>query len=251
MMAAGSWASGRELRRSLAQTLELQELAELGKLTTNLLHDLVNPITAASLNLEQLHSSGDQLAIDQAMISIRYLERYVIAARNQLQQHRQPQMFEVAAEIDQVMQLLASKAQAQAVRIDLLAPSKVWLYGDQVKFNRLILNLVVNAIEAYATVSDEPISAWIHIRVDALDGKIIIVVADGAAGIAPGAIPKLFEPFFSTKRTGNNGRGIGLSIARQITVDDFGGEITVMSAAGETRFTITVPAPAVDRTSDS
>jgi signal transduction histidine kinase len=75
----------RELEATqLLRTMELQRFAEFGRLSANLLHEVASPLTAASLNLEQFSGRNSQV-IEQARQNIHHIERYVSAARKQLQ----------------------------------------------------------------------------------------------------------------------------------------------------------------------
>jgi signal transduction histidine kinase len=90
----------------LVRTMELQRFAEFGRLSAHLLHEIANPLTAASLNLEQLHEKGKPELVREIQRSLRSLERYVEAARKQLQGQTTSVEFSVKAEIDQVMSML-------------------------------------------------------------------------------------------------------------------------------------------------
>jgi signal transduction histidine kinase len=71
---------------------------------------------------------------------------------------------------------------------------------------------------------------------------LVIKVTDWGKGITPDELPKLFEPFYSTKSKGFSGLGIGLAIVRQYVTDDFGGSIRVSSTRRlGTRFTVKLP----------
>jgi CheY-like chemotaxis protein len=71
--------------------------------------------------------------------------------------------------------------------------------------------------------------------------RVVIEVADTGVGIAPSALPRIFDPFFSTKTASGSGSGLGLSICRNL-VEGFGGTLEVTSALGRgTRFTVRLP----------
>ena len=71
------------------------------------------------------------------------------------------------------------------------------------------------------------------------DDRVVIEVEDDGVGIAPDVLPRLFDPFFSTKESGS---GLGLALTQQI-VKDHGGDLAVQSTLGRgTTFTVSVPA---------
>ena len=100
----------------------------------------------------------------------------------------------------------------------------------------MLLNLVTNAAQAF----DKPERKIIIATRREGAGAIAIDVADNGKGIAPEALPKIFDPFYTTKEIGK-GTGLGLSIAYKI-VAQHGGRIDVKSQVGVgTHFTVTLP----------
>lgn len=115
--------------------------------------------------------------------------------------------------------------------------------GSPGKLAQVFLNLLVNAAHAMdeARLEDNRII----VRTWNEGGYVFAEVADTGRGIAPGDLPRIFQPFFSTKGPGR-GSGLGLSICRTI-VTDLGGRITAESEiGGGTRFTVKLPVAAVD-----
>src|ERR1700757_1538753 len=92
--------------------------------------------------------------------------------------------------------------------------------GDRVQLQQVILNLIVNAIEAMSEVSDDSRELVIGSNVDTPDG-VIVTVQDSGPGLKPECIDHLFDPFYTTKPTG---MGMGLSICRSIA-EEHGGRL--------------------------
>jgi signal transduction histidine kinase len=88
---------------------------------------------------------------------------------------------------------------------------RVW--GDRVQLQQVILNLIMNAIEAMSEVSDASRELLIDSRVDTPDG-VIVTVRDSGPGLKAESVDHLFDPFYTTKPAG---LGMGLSICRSIT----------------------------------
>ena len=102
--------------------------------------------------------------------------------------------------------------------------------------NQVLLNLVTNAAQAL----DKPQKAIVVTTRREGDDAIAVEVADNGKGIAPEALPKIFDPFYTTKEVGK-GTGLGLSIAYKI-VSEHGGRIDVKSQPGKgTVFTVVLP----------
>src|SRR5262249_11314258 len=110
--------------------------------------------------------------------------------------------------------------------------------GDRVQLQQVIMNLLVNGIQATSPVTDRPHELRIRSRQNR-PGEILVAVEDSGIGIEPDKVDKLFTAFFTTKPSG---MGIGLSICRSI-VEQHGGRIwaTRNSEAGST-FQFTLPA---------
>jgi two-component system C4-dicarboxylate transport sensor histidine kinase DctB len=105
-----------------------------------------------------------------------------------------------------------------------------------VRIEQVVVNLLLNALDA---VENRPGGA-ITLSLAISDGHARIRLADTGAGIAPGDLDRIEEPFFSTKSSGE-GLGLGLSICRAI-VTDFGGTLVIASRQGEgTEVTVTLP----------
>lgn len=226
-----------EIERIQAEhLLELQRYAEFGRINAHLLHDITSPLTAALINLQQLNKT-DSPALRQTRKSLRQLERYVHAARKQLQYQSEPIDFSVGKEIKQLLVLLKPLADTAQAKLVLECDASVTLHGDQIRFNHIIANLVANAIDACVGTIDR--AAIITITVEDLGRYLKVSVADTGKGIGPAQLPQIFQPFYTTKQAQTRGLGIGLSIVKQSVTTDFHGTICANSSVNSgTTFTI-------------
>jgi signal transduction histidine kinase len=110
--------------------------------------------------------------------------------------------------------------------------------GDQVQLQQVILNLVINAIDAMSSVIDRP--RTLRVSSERCDpAGLILTLEDSGTGIDPKNVKRIFEPFFTTK---SHGMGMGLSICRSI-VEAHGGQVTASLASPHgTAFHIILPA---------
>lgn len=222
----------------LARLLEMQPFAEFGRIGASLVHDIANPLTAANLHLEELNRQQHSELVHQVQRNLYHLERYLVAARKQLKRESDLKVFSVGSELRQVAHLLTHRARKVGVRIIVDKVTNIKLYGDIVKFNQLIANLLANAVEASDAVTD-PSLATVHVRAYAKGKKVVVAITDHGVGIAPENIDKLFDPFYSTKSTVRSGLGLGLSLVKQYVEYDFKGKISVSSdSARGTTFTL-------------
>jgi signal transduction histidine kinase len=110
--------------------------------------------------------------------------------------------------------------------------------GHYIDFSQSFQNLVDNALEAMAGVEDRRLTVATASR----DGVIMVRIGDTGVGMAPGDLPRIFAPFFTTKRAAGEDRaGLGLFMVRRLLAP-YGANIRVDSRPGETWVTVTLPA---------
>jgi len=128
------------------------------------------------------------------------------------------------------------KLDAQGVKLDLrTSPGIPPVEADAVQFELALLNLVTNSLDAM------PSGGTASITVSGSAAGVRIEIADTGVGIAPDLLPRIFEPWVTTKSEGH-GTGLGLSITRDV-VAGHGGTITAASEPGSgATFTIDLPA---------
>ena len=118
-----------------------------------------------------------------------------------------------------------------------LADDLPLVVGDRVQLQQVILNLVMNGVEAMASVADRPRELFIRSRQHESD-KVLVAVQDSGIGIDQQNLEKLFDAFYTTK---SQGMGMGLAISRSI-VENHGGRL--WATANESRgavFQFTLP----------
>jgi two-component system C4-dicarboxylate transport sensor histidine kinase DctB len=220
---------------------EMRHFAELGRMSAILLHEITNPLAAALLNLES--SDHKSVAIRQARRDMQLMKRYIEAARSQVPQHSMIKVFGVQPQLNQLKRIANPLARKAGVQLSISSLSGCRLQGDPVKFQQIIINLIKNAIDAYQTAAtgDRPLTVSLMQKRDCL----IITVADRATGIAAEALPRLFDEFYTTKAGPAAGLGLGLAIVKRYATEDFHGTVEVSSDKHGTRFTVTLPVPAM------
>jgi signal transduction histidine kinase len=220
----------RELEQAqLLRTVELQRLAEFGRLSANLLHEIANPLTAASLNLEQCDGRKSRL-VTQALRNLQQLERYLEAARKQLKANGKLGTFPIRHELHQIARIMAPLARQAGVKLNIEQSGNCNIYGDPVKFNQLVANLIANALDAYKDSALPASQKHVVVTVKQNGRWLDLQVADRGKGIAPEELPYLFDTFYTTKGQSGHGLGIGLAIVKQYVTIDFRGSIKVNSS---------------------
>jgi signal transduction histidine kinase len=118
-----------------------------------------------------------------------------------------------------------------------LAPALPKILGDRVQLQQVIINLVMNGIEAMQSVTDRPRELLIRSRQDEKQ-QVLVSVTDCGVGISAENANRLFNPFFTTK---SSGMGMGLSICRSI-IEAHGGRLwATANIPHGTTFRFTIP----------
>jgi len=136
---------------------------------------------------------------------------------------------------------------AQALRNDVsltteLSPHLTAVLADSIQLQQVILNLLMNGIEAMSAVAGRPRVLIVRSQIDG-ERQIRVSVQDSGIGISPAVMGRLFEPFFTTRQ---RGMGMGLSISRSI-IEGHGGKLWAESD-GSLGSTFQFTLPCEDRT---
>lgn len=239
----------KELKEAQAEKIDqLYRFAEFGRISSGLFHDLINPLNAVSLNLSKTDGSAEETKqyVSNAVRAAKKLEDLVVAVRKQLAREETKTLFLIEQEIQHVIEVLSHKAQKANVELRFTPRSDIRMFGDAIKFNQIVLNLVANGIDACMPPTAElvPVSLanrWVQISLVEEPEIIIMIVEDNGVGIPEHHMSKIFEPFFTTKINGQ-GIGIGLSMAKRIVEKDFGGALIAKSEAGRgSSFKVSLP----------
>ncbi|MCE5271817.1 HAMP domain-containing protein [bacterium] len=232
--------------KDLEKTVFRQErLSSLGELAAGIAHEIKNPLNAIRLTLQhmgdklKLESEGDRALWERYSPNIqrevtrltKIVDTFLNFSRmNELE--RSP--VDLNALVEEVLTLLARDAAGRGVRVETDYAGRTLVKNvDPEKIKTVLLNLVINAIQAM------PSGGRLTVRtVGGPGAPARISVADTGCGIAPENLERIFDLFYSSKE---NGSGLGLPIVNNI-VRDHGGEIKVKSSLGTgSEFTVTLP----------
>ena len=179
------------------------------------------------------------MALERAVSGTRKLEEFIVAARKQIQKQEELKMFNLSYEINQAIQILEHRAKVSHVSIIFNYPSIPKVFGNPLKFNQLMTNLISNSIDSYDKMRKK--SRPVEIKLQKLNNHLKLAVQDWGSGISKENLPKVFNPLFTTKNL-ERGTGIGLSICKDIVEKDLKGNINAESKIGlGTTFTIEFP----------
>jgi C4-dicarboxylate-specific signal transduction histidine kinase len=236
------------LMKTQAELAHLSRVFTMGELTSSIAHEVNQPLTAVVTHghacLEWLSANPPELGearqsaariiqdgtrAGKVLGHIRSLFKKEAPARDWLN------MNDVIQELTVFL-----RGEAMNHRVSLrtdLAADLPRICGDRVQLQQVVLNLIMNGIEAMRGKADRGKEIWIRSRKDDAAG-IRIVVEDCGVGLSPEIAEKIFQPFFTTK---NQGIGMGLSISRSIVESHAGRLWADARPSGGAVFQFTVP----------
>jgi signal transduction histidine kinase/integral membrane sensor domain MASE1 len=220
-----------EAERSRQELAHFTRVSTMGELTASLAHELNQPLTGILTNAQAARRFLDASPPD--LVEVRSILADIIEddrrAGDVIQRLREllrkgeprPCRLDLNAVIRDVAKLMASDALIRNVTVVLdLGPDPLVVSGDRVQLQQVILNLLLNAMEAMAEGSGGVRTVLLRAEV-AAGGAVLATVRDTGTGLREGTEELIFEPFYTTK---SGGMGMGLSIARSI-VEAHGGRI--------------------------
>ncbi|PPE72523.1 hypothetical protein C3942_18465 [Solimonas fluminis] len=223
----------------------------LGELTASIAHEVNQPLAAIATNGEAglrwlgraVPDVEEARTLMQRMIADARRAAEIIARIRAMSLRRPPEPVPLGlnALVQEAVQFLQHELRAQQAQLLLqLAPALPLAQGDRVQLQQVVVNLVVNALQAMAQADVPRRELQIETRLTA-DREIELAVLDSGPGIPGEHFDKLFESFFSTKP---NGMGLGLPVCRSI-IEAHGGRIAAGNReGGGARFAVTLPLPA-------
>jgi signal transduction histidine kinase len=213
----------------------------MGELATSLAHELNEPLNAILQNagvaqmLLTSHSVPSGLSEIADIISdirkddMRASE--VIRRMRGLLQKREleSQPVDLNEVAQETVAIVRPDARSREIQLEMeLADDVRPILGDRVHLQQVLLNLLMNAIDAVTTMPTD--RRRVRVSITQSDGDVRLAVADGGIGISADRLSEIFEPFYTTK-SGGSGMGMGLSIARSI-VEAHAGRIAAENNAG-------------------
>ena len=226
------------MRKAQAELAHVTRVTTLGELTTSIAHEVNQPLAAVMANAEAslrwLDRDPPNLVAARRSVEwvindgFRASEviRRVRALANKTEIEKEP--IDINSVVRDVVALVQRELSSHRVSLRTeLAPALPMVLGDRIQLQQVIINLVMNGIEAMQTVTDRRRELAIRSGQDEEQG-VLISVADCGVGISAESANRLFNAFFTTK---SSGLGMGLSICRSI-VEAHGGRLTAFGNDG-------------------
>ena len=232
----------QQVKNLEAEVAQRDRLSALGNMAATVAHEIRNPLNSVSMGLQRLKGEFQPTQDEEEYSRFIELMRGEVQRLNSIVEEflslaRPLEIKPEPVRIDELLKemavLVESDAKSKKVEIKVVVPPELpaaWV--DRNYFKQALLNLILNGMQSM------PHGGLLTLEAKVAHGKMVVIVADTGDGIPKDILPRIFEPYFTTK---TKGAGLGLSIARRI-VEAHGGTLTVDSAVGQgTRFQLAVP----------
>jgi signal transduction histidine kinase len=235
------------LHNAQAELAHMARLTTMGELTASIAHEINQPLGAvvnnasacvrwlAAQNLEEARQSALRVVADG------HRAGEIIGRMRALAKKAPPHKdwLDLNATIREVLALARSAVHRHGVVLEThLAAEVPRMLGDRIQLQQVLLNLLMNAIEAMSGVSAGPRTLWVSSELAAAT-EVLVTVRDAGPGIDPQSLDRLFDAFYTTKP---HGLGLGLAISRRI-IEAHGGRLWATPNTGPgVTFQFTLPA---------
>lgn len=223
----------------------LDKLSTIGQLSAGIAHEIKNPLTSIRSLCELIKNDESMSAENQKSISV------VIAEVDRLNKvtneffslakpkDKKYEFFDINIVIKNIMLLLTAHFKRYGIKVSLNLHSKINVYGDSDDMAQVILNILINSIQAFEDMKGE---GKIFINTYDIDNYSNVEIIDNGCGIGQNNIAKIFMPFFTGRKKGT---GLGLAIVKRL-LDEMNAIVEVTSEINNgTAFKISMPVKSV------
>ena len=212
----------RELQVARKEVIQSERLAAVGELAAGVAHELRNPLTSVKLLLQHVSKKANGFRIEESQLHLILEEvgRMEGTIQGLLDFSRTPVMnrtrHDLRETLHRSLNLVDGRLKQHHIVLRTeITPASLWIDGDAEQLNQVFVNLLLNSVEAMPTGGQLNVTA----EFSATNNIGRVVVCDTGDGIALDVLPRLFEPFATTKERGT---GLGLAVSRRIVTDHQG-----------------------------
>lgn len=225
--------------------IQQSRLAAIGEMIGNIAHQWRQPINALTLLLANFKDAFDDHELDKDYLDksvqkgqaiIQRMSTTIDDLRNFFRPNKEKVLFSVNDTIEDVLRIMEAAFKNSNISILVQGGESLMAYGFHNEYAQVLINLLANSKEALQEqqIKDGRIVVAMFQR----DAMSVVVVEDNAGGIPADILPKIFDPYYTTKEKGT---GIGLYMSKVIIEHNMGGKIEAHNILGGVRFVISTP----------
>lgn len=239
----------RELRNKDALLIQQGKLSSMGEMVANIAHQWKQPLNALGITIQNLKDYHDQGVLDgdflnknvaKSLLLIQHMAHTIDDFRNFFKPDREKKTFELRDAVDRTLSLIDDSFRNNFIAISVDVPFGLKLEGYPGEFCQALLNILSNAKDEF--VKRKNGEASVRVRGGMEKDHVVLVISNNAGNIDEKILPRIFEPYFTTKE---NGSGIGLYMTRMIIEKFPGGMISAKNVPHGAEFRISIPSPVV------
>jgi len=230
----------QELHQARQETMRAERLAAVGELAAGVAHELRNPLTSVKLLIQTMqHRLRESMPPQTFDIVLEEISRMETTIQGLLDFARPPKLQRARHDLRQIVRravnLIEGNARQNRVALAThFADEPVWVNADAEQLHQVCINLLLNGIESMTTGG----AFDIHVAGDEATAVARVRFEDSGAGIPDDVLPRLFEPFVTSK---DRGTGLGLAVSRRIVTNHSGRLLAENRPSGGAALTIELP----------
>lgn len=230
----------QDLQQARRETMRAERLAAVGELAAGVAHELRNPLTSVKLLIQTMQHRLEQSVPPQTFdVVLEEISRMETTIQGLLDFARPPKLQRARHDLRQIVRRAANltdgKARQNGVGLAThFADEPVWVNADAEQLHQVCVNLLLNGIESMTTGG----TFDIHVDADVAASVARVRFEDSGVGIPDNVLPRLFEPFVTSK---DHGTGLGLAVSRRIVSNHSGRLLAENRSSGGAALTIELP----------
>jgi C4-dicarboxylate-specific signal transduction histidine kinase len=233
----------KELRQKDQTLIQQNRLAAMGEMINNIAHQWRQPLNLIGLIVQGLPEckalSQEELdhEVERIMDVIIYMSQTIDDFRYFFRQDKEKTRFTANQAVAKAVEFIRPSLNDKEIRISIIEQDEADIFGYSNEYAQVLLNILSNSKDVL--VEKNITDPRIDISVSRTDYHSVVTITDNGGGISPDVMPKIFDPYFTTKEKAQ-GTGIGLYMSKIIIEQNMGGSLTVRNVEGGVEFRIEV-----------
>lgn len=226
--------------------IQQSKLAALGEMIGNIAHQWRQPISAVSAIMMNIKWTAISLGVDRKFIDermneaneqLKYMSQTIDDFRNFFKPNKEKEIFILNNEVKKAYKIMKATFENYNIDLQIFSKNEIKAYGYANEFSQVVLNIISNAKDVLIQRKIQKPRVEIHLFKD--EEFVYCEIKDNGGGIKEEIIDRIFEPYFTTKKS--NGTGIGLYISKEIIEKHIEGKLVVKNIENGASFTILIP----------